>query len=160
MMEALFRLALSNLVPVLFALSFVVAGAPGRPARYEARLLDCQLLLPVGIGGVWSGIFHIFFPEIASKSIGWAPSPFETEIGIADIAMGVTAIVAFWQPRPFKAAIILYVVTFYIGVAINHVYDAVAAGNLAANNFGFLLICTVLSIFLLPWLYFRTGRLR
>lgn len=154
-MEATIRYVLGNLIPLMFAAAFIVAYFVKQPARYEARLLDWLLLLFIGIGGVWSGIFHVFFPEIASKSIGWAPSPFETEIGIADMAMGVVAIVAFWRSMEFKAAVIVYVVVFYVGVAINHVYEALMAGNIAANNFGLLLICTVVSIFLLPGLYFR-----
>lgn len=161
MVEALIRFVLGNLTVLMFPAAFVAAALVRRSASYEARLLDWMLLLFVGVGSVWSGLFHVFFPSIASKSIGWAPSPFETEIGIADIAMGVTGIVAFWRPPQFKGAIILYVVVFFTGVAINHVYDALTARNLAANNFGLLLICTIASIFLLPWLYVRsqpTGR--
>ncbi|MGO4403611.1 DUF6790 family protein [Bosea sp. RAF48] len=153
-METLIRFVLGNLTVLMFPAAFVAAAVSKRPAPYEERLLDWLLLLFLGIGSIWSGIFHVFFPAIASKSIGWSPSPFETEIGIADIAMGITAIVAFWRPVQFKGAIILYAVVFFIGVAINHVYDA-AAGNLAVNNFGLLLVSTIVSIFLLPWLYFR-----
>lgn len=159
-MEALIRFVLGNLTVLMFPVAFIVAALVGRPARYEIRLLNWLLLLFVGIGSVWSGVFHVFFPEIASRSIGWKPSPFETEIGIADIAMGITGIVAFWRPLQFKGAIILYIVVFYAGVAINHVYDAVAAGNHAANNFGLLLACTIASVFLLPWLYVRASHTR
>jgi len=159
MVETLIRAVLGNLTVLMFALAFVAAALARGPDRYEVRLLNWMLLLFVGVGSVWSGIFHVFFPQIASKSIGWAPSPFETEIGIADIAMGITGIVAFWRPLQFKAAVILYVVIFFVGVAINHVYDAVAGGNMAANNFGLLLVCTIASIVLLPWLYFRAQAL-
>lgn len=157
-MEALISAILGNLVPILFVLSFAVAAFAGKPARYEARLLDWLLLLFLGIGSTWSGIFHVFFPGIASASIGWAPSPFETEIGIADIAMGVMAFVAFWRTLDFKAAVIVYVVIFHLGVTIVHVHDAMVGGNVAANNFGLLLISTIMSAFLLPWLYFRVRR--
>ncbi|NKX17040.1 hypothetical protein HGG75_22545 [Ochrobactrum pseudogrignonense] len=75
------------------------------------RQLSWLLLLAVGIDGVWAGIFHVF-SAIASAQIGWSPSPFETEIGIADLAMGVVAITAFWCSRGFKCAIALYAILF------------------------------------------------
>ena len=62
-MEALIGAILGNLVPILFVLSFAVAAFAGKPARYEARLLDWLLLLFLGIGSTWSGIFHVFFPD-------------------------------------------------------------------------------------------------
>ena len=158
MIEAIIRLVLGNLTPLLFVLAFVMACCLKAPPSHGTRLLNWLLLLPVGLGGVWSGGFHVFFPEIASRSIGWQPSPFEYEIGVADMAMGITAIVSFWRPLAFKAAVALCVVLFYFGVAANHVHDAFAGGNFAPNNFGALLAVTIAQIILLPLLYLRAKR--
>lgn len=155
MIEAIIRFVLSNLTPLLFVFAFVTASLAKAPPFYGARLLNWLLLLPVGLGSLWSGGFHVFFPEIASRSIGWQPSPFEYEIGVADMAMGITAIVSFWRPLAFKAAVILCVVLFYFGVAVNYLHDAFAGGNLAPNNFGALLAITIAQIILLPLLYLR-----
>jgi hypothetical protein len=46
----------------------------------------------------------------------------------------------------------------YLGVAIGHVHEAVVAGNFSANNFGALLLITVIKVFLLPALYFSARR--
>jgi hypothetical protein len=35
------------------------------------------------IAYVWAGFFHVFFPELAARSIGWAVSPFQFESGVA-----------------------------------------------------------------------------
>lgn len=158
MAEAIIRFVLGNLTPLLFAFALAAARFAKSPHAYGARLLNWLLLLPVGVGGLWSGSFHVFFPEIASRSIGWQPSPFEYEIGVADIAMGITAIVSFWRPLVFKAAVILCVTIFYFGVAVNHVRDALIGGNLAPNNFGALLAVTIAQILLLPLLYLRAKR--
>ncbi|KUL94828.1 hypothetical protein DK26_18405 [Bosea sp. WAO] len=158
MIEAITRLVLGNLTPLLFILAFVIASSVKAPPSYCARLLNWLLLLPIGFGSLWSGAFHVFFPEIASRSIGWQPSPFEYEVGVADMAMGITAMVSFWRPLAFKAAVILCLVLFYFGVAVNHVHDAFAGGNLAPNNFGALLAVTIAEIILLPLLYLQAKR--
>lgn len=111
------------------------------------------MLLSVGGEETWAGLFHVFFPQIAAASIGWQLSPFQFEIGVADLAVGVTAIVSFWRSIDFKAAVIVYVVLFYIGLAIGHLHQAISAGDMAANNFGPLLLITVIKVFLLPGLY-------
>ena len=114
-----------------------------RPASFAARLLDWLLLLPVGVGYAWAGFFHVFFPQIAAPgpSAG-SVSPFQFEIGVADLAIGVAAIASFWRSLPFKAAVVLYIVLFNLGVAVGHIRDAMA-GNFAANNFGLLLVVTM-----------------
>ena len=52
----------------------------------------------------------------------------------------------------------LYVVLFYIGVAVGHVREAVTAGNFSPGNFGMLLLLTVVQIVLLTWLLVRARR--
>jgi hypothetical protein len=67
--------------------------------------------------------------------------------------VGIAAIVSFWRSIEFKAAIIIYAVLFYIGVAIGHVHQAISMGDMSVNNFGSLLLITVVKVFLLPALY-------
>jgi hypothetical protein len=152
------RLVLTNLSLLLFVAAFVLAGVLRKPARFPARLLNLLLLLSVGVEEVWAGFFHVFFPETAAASIGWQVSPFQFEIGVADLAIGIAAIVSFWRSADFKAAVIVYTVLFYGGVAIGHVHQAISMGNMSANNFGPLLLITVAKIFLLPALYFIVQR--
>jgi hypothetical protein len=33
------------------------------------------LLLPIGVTGLWAGIAHIFFPQIAAEHTGWHGQP-------------------------------------------------------------------------------------
>lgn len=155
-MAQIITLVLSNLYSILFVLAFLMAGLLGGGRPYAARLLDWMLLLPVGIGGVWAGFFHIAFPEIAARSIGWQVSPFQFEIGVADMAIGIAAITAFWRSLPFKAAVVLYIVLFNFGVAVGHLRQAMA-GDFAPNNFGLLLVVTVAEMILLPVLLRRAA---
>lgn len=142
---------LSNIPALCFGLAILLALLRQDGRSLASRSLDWMLLLPVGVGGVWAGFFHITFPTMVAQSIGWQPSPFQFEIGVADAAIGVAGIAAFWQPLPFKAAVVLYVVLFNLGVAVGHVREALG-GNFAPNNFGLLLVITIAEMILLPFL--------
>lgn len=154
------KFILSNVPTIMFALALVIAsvtrGFSSAPERYLAWLL----LLGVGVSGVWAAIFHIFFPSIAAGQIGWNSSPFEFEIGIADLALGVTALIAFWRSLSFQSAVAAYALVFYAGVTLGHVYDAVVHGNFSPDNFGALLLVTVLRAVLLGWLLNAAWRRR
>ncbi len=152
------RFVLSHLPVIMFVAAFVVAALLKSPPSFSMRLLSWMLLLSVGVEELWGGLFHVFAPHTAAASIGWEVSPFQFEIGVADIAIGVTAIESFWRSLQFKAATILYITLFYAGVAIGHVREAVTSGDFAANNFGLLLIITIVKVFLLPALYFKVLR--
>ena len=154
------RLVLSHIPVVMFVAALAAALLVKQPADFASRLLGFMLLLSVGVEETWAGFFHIFFAHIAAASIGWEVSPFQFEIGVADVAIGVTAIASFWRPWPFKAATISYVTLFYAGVAIGHVREAVASGDFSGNNFGLLLLITVIKVFLLPTLYFMAPKNR
>jgi hypothetical protein len=154
------RFVLTNLPAILFVLAFVIAtvhkGIPGTAERY----LSWFLLLAVGVELTWAGFFHVAFPETAASYIGWQVSPFQFEIGVADLAAGLVAIASFWRSLEFKSAIVAYVVLFYIGVAIGHVHQAQIAGNFSPGNFGLLLLMTVAKVLLLTWLLLAAWRER
>ena len=152
-MDAAIRFVLSHIPQIMFVLAFAVAALTRRPTAFSARLLSWMLLLSVGVEELWAGLFHIFFTHIAAASIGWEVSPFQFEIGVSDVAIGLTAIASFWRPLPFKAAVVGFITLFYAGVAIGHVREAVVAGDFAGNNFGVLLLITVVKVVLLPALY-------
>lgn len=149
---------LSNIPGFMFAAAVLAAVVLKNPAYFPERLLNWLLFLAVGVMNLWAGLFHVFAPKMSAASIGWQDSPFHFEIGVSDIAIGIIAIVSFWRSLEFKAAVVGYITLFYIGVAAGHVRQAVMAGDFAPNNFGLLLILTVVQIFLLPALYFMTRK--
>lgn len=143
MIAQIIKLVLSNLPALLCLAAVLCAALLNREAPWPRRYLSWLLLLAVGIDGLWAGIFHVFFPGIASAAIGWQPSPFEFEIGVADIALGLVAVIAFWRSLAFQSAIALYAIVFYAGVTIGHLVQAFGEGNYAPDNFGLLLLLTV-----------------
>jgi hypothetical protein len=153
MMADLIPFVLRNLPLFLFVAALALAAASRSGAPIADRLLAWILLLPIGVTGLWAAAFHLFFPEIAAADIGWDPSPFQFEVGMADLAIGATACVSFWRSLDFKAAVVIINAIFLMGDAIGHVGQMIAAGNFASGNAGvpFLddLILPVLTLILL-----------
>jgi hypothetical protein len=112
--------------------------------------LSWLLLLPIGLTGLWAGAFHIFLPGAASADIGWHASPFEFEVGMADLAIGITACIAFWRDLSFKTAAVLAASVFLLGDAVGHIHQMLAAGNFSPGNAGVPfytdIICPILAI--------------
>jgi hypothetical protein len=158
MIAEIIRWVLTNATLVLCILAVACAAMSGRATPWPRRYLSWLLLLAVGVDGIWGGTFHIFFPEIASAQIGWQSSPFEAEIGIADASMGLVAIIAFWRSLSFQSAIACYAILFFIGVAIGHFVQAFGHGNFAPDNFGMLLVLTLVRVVALAGLLWAAWR--
>ena len=152
MIKSTIEFVLSNLPAILFVAAFALAAVTRSPSYFPARLLR-WLLLSVGIAYTWAGFFHIVFPHIAASSIGWGVSPFQFEIGVADASIGIVATISFWRSLDFKAPIVGYLGLFSIGVAYGHFREAIVAGNTSKDNFGLLLVITLIHAVLLPTLY-------
>jgi hypothetical protein len=147
-------LLLRNLPAVLMVVAILIAASQRRRhGRTADRFLSWILLLPIGVTGIWAGLYHVFFPVVAAAHIGWSVSPFQFEVGMADLAIGVTAVVAFWCDLAFKAAAVCAASIFLLGDAIGHVHQMIAEGNFAPGNAGVPfwmdIICPVLAIILL-----------
>ncbi len=155
MIADLIRLILENMPLILFVAAIAAALLLRHPGGLATRLLAWLLFLSVGVEAVWGGVFHVFFPRTAAASIGWQVSPFQFEIGVADIAIGIVAILSFWRPS-LRPAVVLYVVLFYFGLTFGHLREAFAHGDFSADNFGTLLMLTVVKLVLLPLLWLAT----
>jgi hypothetical protein len=157
-MASAIGLVLGHVPTILFVVAVALAATrrDGRP--FAARLLDWVLLLPSGVGLLWAGLFNVALPGFTAAQIGWATSPFQFEIGVADLAIGLAAVLSFRRPLPYKAAVATYLTVFYVGVAIGHVRQAVLTGDVAPDNFGTLLLVTVVQAVLLPILLRAASR--
>jgi hypothetical protein len=145
---------LRNLPAVLLVIALAIAALRHRHGNAAERYLSWILLLPIGLTGLWAGIAHVAFPATAAAHIGWQVSPFQFEVGIADLAIGVTACIAFWRDLGFKAAAVCGAASlFLLGDAAGHVRQMMLAGNFAPGNAGVPfymdVICPVLAITLL-----------
>jgi hypothetical protein len=100
---------------------------------------------------------HLLMPGPVARSIGWAPSPFQWELGSAALGMAIAGVMAAGQPRAFSLAVIIVFTTFLWGAAIGHVREMVARRNFAGGNAGPIFFYDVLAPAALIWLYLATG---
>jgi hypothetical protein len=102
--------------------------------------LQYLLFSYVGLMGVLTAYAHVFRPLQTSASIGWATSPYEYEVGMADLTVGVLGLLClkfrgdFWLATAIANAVWLW------GDAIGHVRQMTLYYNHAANNSGIFLI--------------------
>jgi len=99
--------------------------------------LSYILFFTMGLMGLLAGYAHIFMgPEIA-RSIGWAPgSPFQYEIGMANIAFGVLGILSYWYRGAFWDASIIGWAVLLLGCFVGHVINFYQDHNSAPYNIG------------------------
>lgn len=134
---------LSNLSIVFFAIALIVAFSNVRQARRGHVLVSVPyifwgeiLFYAVGLGFLWSGIFHAFFQHIAAPSIGWQPSPFEWELGWVQIGVGLVALMSLARGFEFRLATTLVFGIFSLAAAFQHIHQIVCCHNLAPGNSG------------------------
>lgn len=108
------------------------------------------LVICFGIGTMMSGAFHVFDGPETAKMIGWPPgSPFQYELGVADMALGLTCFLCLFIRGSFWLAAIIAQSVFLFGCMIGHVRDMLLSGNTAAYNIGAPIIVADLVIPLL-----------
>jgi hypothetical protein len=80
---------------------------------------------------------------LAAAFIGWQPSPFQFEVGVADLAYGATACAAFWRSLSFKAAVTCVSAIALLGDAVGHIHQMRVARNFAPGNAGVVFYCDI-----------------
>src|SRR5690242_14826201 len=69
------------------------------------RLLRYLFVFPLALLGLWAFLGHIFFAEQSAASIGWAPSPFQYEVGIANLGLALAALYAAFRGYEARLAV-------------------------------------------------------
>ncbi len=125
-----------------------IVRAPGRRTLtfMADKLIVGILLFPVGLMGLWAALGHIVFAAQAAASIGWAPSPFQFEVGVANLGIGLAGLIgALYRDWGYRLAVAVMTCGFLGGAAVGHVVQIAKTGNLAAGNAGPILYTDVLT---------------
>jgi 4-amino-4-deoxy-L-arabinose transferase-like glycosyltransferase len=125
-----------SVLPVIIA-----AGHLGldRSSRPRERRLEIFLLYLFGVGVAGSGIGgffgHVFLSDTVAESIGWPTgNPFQLEVGVANLAVGILGIVAMSRRDGFREATVIAATVFGVGATVVHGMDVIESGNLAPGN--------------------------
>jgi hypothetical protein len=123
------------------------------------RLLRYVFLFPLGVQGLGAFVGHVFFAKQAAASIGWATSPFQYEVGVANLGLGLACIYAAFKGFEARVAAGTVATCFLLGAGIGHIRDIVTAGNLAPGNAGPIMLTDLLTpIAVFALLFFASDR--
>jgi hypothetical protein len=115
----------------------------------------------VGLMGMLTAYAHVFRPLQTSASIGWATSPYEYEVGMADLTVGVLGVLCLKFRGDFWLATAIANAVWLLGDAVGHIRQMTLYNNQAANNSGIFLVTEILMplvILLLTVYYHRAIR--
>jgi len=97
------------------------------------------LFVYVGLMGLLTAYAHVFRPLETSASIGWSPSPYEYEVGMADLTVGVLGNLCLWIRGNFWLATAIANAVWLLGDAVGHIREMVVHNNHSPNNAGIFL---------------------
>lgn len=140
MIETSIRWSLENFGLLMFFLATLIilihrkfASASISNAEIVYRWIA---LLPLGVTGIYAAILHGFFGSMAAANIGWLPSPFQTEVAMANLGFGLIGILSFRASYGFRLATVIGAVCWLFGDALGHIYQMIKFHNFANGNAG------------------------
>jgi len=119
------------------------------------RLLRYLFIFPLGLQGLWAFVGHTVFSEDAAREIGWADTPFQYEVGVANLGLAFASLYAAFRGFEARMAAALAAGCFLAGAGIIHIRDIALTGNLAPGNAGAIMITdflTPIAVFVLLFL--------
>src|SRR5271154_4510713 len=146
---------------LIFAMLAVIAAlihlaiSPARRssgAAIAGTFLQYLLFVYVGLMGILTAYAHVFRPVQTSASIGWSTSPYEYEVGMADLTVGVLGILCLWLRGNFWLATAIANAVWLLGDAIGHLREVTLTNNHAANNSGIFLYAEIITPLLILYL--------
>jgi hypothetical protein len=141
---------LMGLFPFIGIIMFVVAeaiefGRSGTTNWQSIAVMNAVMYL-IGAQAFAAGLGHMMFGPPVAASIGWAPSPFQWEVGGANLGIGVAGVIASSFHPDYWLAVIIVSMVFLWVAGIGHIREVVKNKNFAPNNAGPILFMD----FLLP----------
>lgn len=143
MIDSLIRFVLSNFTLnflaiglIASALAYLSKPRPRSRAQLVEALFSYFLLFSIGFSFLYNFVIHVFFGEMAARFIGWADSPFQTEVGFASLGFAAVGFLAFRGDRGLRTAAVIGPALFLLGAAGGHIYQMITTHNFAPGNAG------------------------
>jgi hypothetical protein len=151
----------TTIIVILVALAVAtvhlyVSKQPRTGRRAAEVYLLYTLVVGVGIGGFFGAMGHLFAADKVAEQLGWATgSPFQTEVGLFDLAFGVLGICCIWFRAQWWYAVTLGWVIFSVGAAGVHLHEMSGTANNGSLNAGSVLPDLVVPVLLVVLLILR-----
>ncbi len=133
------------MVNLFFVVLGLVVGAvrvyldkqPRTKGRVAETFLLWLLVISVGVTSVVAFVGHTVFADTTAASIGWpAGNPFQSEVAVANLTIGILGILCYWMRENFWVATVIGFSVWWLGDAVVHITEIVGAENYAPNNAG------------------------
>lgn len=122
---------------LVFAACHVVYKKERRYSINIETFLSYILFFNMGLMGFLAAYAHVFMGPETAKTIGWEPgSPFQFEMGMANLAFGVLGILSFWFRGSFWDAAIIGWSVLFLGCFVGHLMNYYIENNTAPYNIG------------------------
>ena len=95
------------------------------------------LFFNMGIMGFLAAYAHVFMGPAIAEQIGWQPgSPFQFEIGMANLSYGVLGVLAYWIRGRFWEAAVIGWSLLLLGCFVGHLREFYIHHDTAPLNIG------------------------
>jgi len=130
---------------VVGAVHVYLDNQPRTKGRVVEIFLLWLLVITVGIQGIFAFIGHTVFADTTAASIGWpSGNPFQSEVAVANLSVGVLGILCYWMRGSFWNATVVGFSVWWLGDAVVHIRSVVVSANYAPNNAGVTLPMDIL----------------
>jgi hypothetical protein len=133
-----------------------VSRQPRTAGRAAELYLLYTLVVGVGVGGLFGAMGHLFAADKVAEQLGWATgSPFQTEVGLFDLAFGVLGVCCIWFRGQWWYAVTVGWTIFAVGAAGVHLHEMAGATDNGSLNAGSVLPDLIVPVLLVALLIAR-----
>jgi hypothetical protein len=129
---------------VISTISIIRIPRPWPTSAVVEALFSYFILFSIAIAYFYNFVVHVFFGEMAAHFIGWANSPFQTEVGFASLGFSVIGWLAFRGSHDMRVAAVVGLSCFLLGAAGGHVVQMITERNFAPGNAGVIFYTDIL----------------
>lgn len=165
-MQNILNWTLGNPAFVLYVIAIlaIIIRLWGRQQTGEVRprvdiSLAYMLLIAVGFNGLYNFVMHAFYGSTIAAFMGWAQSPFQAEVAMANLALGVLGCLAFRADYGFRLATVIAIVIFEVGAALVQFIHYYPQINQLPANIGSVVCANLLISFTVLLLTYRYRKL-
>jgi Family of unknown function (DUF6790) len=101
-MENVIRFVVGNFTLTLLVLGLVASvvsllrtSRPWTPSMLIEAIFSYFILFSIALSYLYNFVLHVFFGEMTARFIGWADSPFQREVGFANLGFAVVGFLHF-----------------------------------------------------------------
>jgi hypothetical protein len=125
-----------SILPLLLAMGHILFDRNTTTRTHQIELFIIYLFaISVGANGLGGAFGHLFYSDMVAEAIGWPTgSPFQLEMGFANLTLGILGLMAVGRRDGFRTATIIATTVIGFGATGVHVVEIVEHGNLSPGN--------------------------